>query len=56
LVWLIDPERRLARVYRHDGSESTITDDGQLDGEPRTPSWEMMHQLRRAELARRSSS
>src|SRR3989442_6885995 len=33
LVWLIDPERRIARVYRPDGSESTIAAYGQLDGE-----------------------
>jgi Uma2 family endonuclease len=33
LVWVIDPERRIARVYRQDGSESTIADAGHLDGE-----------------------
>jgi len=37
LVWLIDPERRIARVYRPDGSESTIAADGQLDGEDVLP-------------------
>src|SRR5262245_32495953 len=25
LIWVIDPERRTARVYRQDGTESTIT-------------------------------
>ncbi len=37
LVWVIDPERRIARVYRQDGSESTIAADGQLDGEDVLP-------------------
>ena len=33
LVWVIDPERRLARVYRSDGTEETITADKALHGE-----------------------
>ena len=33
LVWAVDPERRLARIYRQDGSEATISEDGRLDGE-----------------------
>jgi Uma2 family endonuclease len=33
LVWVIDPERRLARVYRSDGTEDTITPDKALHGE-----------------------
>lgn len=33
LVWVIDPRRRTARVYRADGSESVIEADGALDGE-----------------------
>ncbi len=33
LVWVVDPERRLARVYRHDGSEAIVTAEGALDGE-----------------------
>jgi len=33
LVWVIDPERRLARVYRHDGSETSINEEEELDGE-----------------------
>jgi len=37
LVWVIDPERRLARVYRHDGTETTIDGQGQLDGEDILP-------------------
>jgi Uma2 family endonuclease len=32
-VWVIDPERRLARVYRSDGTEKTITADQALHGE-----------------------
>jgi len=37
LVWVVDPERRLARVYRQDGSESIVTADGALDGEEVLP-------------------
>ena len=37
LVWVIDPERRIARVYRQDGTENSITADGQLDGEDVLP-------------------
>src|SRR2546430_743164 len=37
LVWVIDPERRLARVYRQDGSETIATADGALDGEDVLP-------------------
>ncbi len=37
LVWVIDPERRLARVYRHDGSEAFLTADDVLDGEDVVP-------------------
>lgn len=33
LVWVIDPTRRIARIYRRDGSESSIADNEQLDGE-----------------------
>jgi Uma2 family endonuclease len=33
LVWVVDPWRRLARVYREDGSETLITADAALDGE-----------------------
>jgi len=37
LVWVVDPERRLARVYRHDGSEAMVTAEGALDGEDVLP-------------------
>ena len=37
LVWVVDPERRLARVYREDGSETVVTADGALDGEDVLP-------------------
>jgi Uma2 family endonuclease len=33
LVWVIDPARRRARVYRSDGSESVLADEDALDGE-----------------------
>jgi len=37
LVWVIDPERRIGRIYRQDGTENSITADGQLDGEDVLP-------------------
>ena len=37
LVWVIDPQRRQARVYRADGSESLLGDTEALDGEDVLP-------------------
>ena len=37
LIWVIDPSRRLACVYRADGSESVVSADGALDGEDVLP-------------------
>jgi Uma2 family endonuclease len=37
LVWVIDAERRLARVYRADGTETTLDAHGVLDGEDVLP-------------------
>jgi Uma2 family endonuclease len=37
LVWVIDPERRVGRVYRRDGSETSIREQEQLDGEDVLP-------------------
>jgi len=37
LVWVIDPDRRSARVYRADGSESVVTDNESLNGEDVLP-------------------
>ena len=37
LVWVVDPERRLARVYRQDGTESVVTEHEALDGEDVVP-------------------
>ena len=37
LVWVVDPARLLARVYRADGSESAVSVDGSLDGEDLLP-------------------
>jgi Uma2 family endonuclease len=37
LVWIVDPERRLARVYRDDGSEAMVTAGDTLDGEDVLP-------------------
>ena len=37
LVWVIDAERQLARVYRADGTETTLDAHGALDGEDVLP-------------------
>ncbi|SRR6266550_1526997 len=37
LVWVVDPERRLARVYRKDGTETLLAADEALDGEDVVP-------------------
>ena len=37
LVWVIDPERRIARVYRLDGSGQIVTEDLTLVGEDVIP-------------------
>ena len=37
LVWVIDPERRVARVYRPDGSETHLAETGTLEGEDVLP-------------------
>jgi Uma2 family endonuclease len=37
IAWVIDPERRVASVYRCDGSVATIASDGGLDGEALLP-------------------
>ncbi|HXL12094.1 MAG TPA: Uma2 family endonuclease [Gemmatimonadales bacterium] len=37
LVWVVDPERRVARVYRHDGGEIIVPADGELDGDDVLP-------------------
>ena len=33
LVWVIDPVRRVARIYRADGTEITLGETASLDGE-----------------------
>jgi len=37
LVWVVDPVRRVARVYRADGSETHLSGDQALDGEDVVP-------------------
>ncbi|PYO91066.1 MAG: Uma2 family endonuclease [Gemmatimonadetes bacterium] len=37
LVWVIDPERRLARIYRADGTEQVLEETGRLLGEDILP-------------------
>lgn len=37
VVWVIDPERRLARIYRQDGTHASIAADDRLDGEEVLP-------------------
>ena len=40
LVWVIDPGRREARVYRQDGSESLLSESDVLNGEDVVPGFE----------------
>jgi Uma2 family endonuclease len=37
LVWVIDPDRRVASVYRDDGSVMTVSSDAEVDGEAVLP-------------------
>ena len=37
LVWVIDPDRRVATVYRADGTVMTVAADADLDGEAVLP-------------------
>ena len=37
LVWVVDPRKRLFRVYGEDGSETTVAGDQTLDAEPVLP-------------------
>jgi len=37
LVWTVDPQRRMARIYRHDGSETFVTAEGALGGDDVLP-------------------
>ena len=37
LIWVVDPERRRAHVYRADGTEAIVTDADPLDGEDVLP-------------------
>lgn len=37
LVWVVDPERRQARLYRADGTEEIVTADQALQGEDVVP-------------------
>jgi len=37
LVWVLDPERREARVYRQDGTEALVTGNAALSGENLLP-------------------
>ncbi|KPK81386.1 MAG: hypothetical protein AMS25_06295 [Gemmatimonas sp. SM23_52] len=37
LIWVVDLRRRRVRVYRADGSDSLISEDGNLDGEDVVP-------------------
>ncbi|MGH8542194.1 MAG: Uma2 family endonuclease [Gammaproteobacteria bacterium] len=37
LVWVVDPERRIARIYRADGTEAVLGDTDALSGEAVLP-------------------
>jgi Uma2 family endonuclease len=40
LVWVVDPGRRVARVYRQDGTEVLLTESDVLSGEDVIPGFE----------------
>jgi Uma2 family endonuclease len=40
LVWVIDPQRRYARIYRPDGTETVITESEHLSGEEVLPGFD----------------
>lgn len=40
IIWVIDPERRTAQVYRADGSVALIGNNGALNGEDVLPGWQ----------------
>ena len=37
LVWVIDPDRRVASLYRDDGSVTTVSSDAEVDGDAVLP-------------------
>jgi Uma2 family endonuclease len=37
LIWVVDAQRRIARVYRQDGTESLVAESDSLDGEAVLP-------------------
>ena len=41
LVWVIDPDRRVAAVYREDGSVMTASSDADVDGEAVLPGFSL---------------
>jgi Uma2 family endonuclease len=41
LVWVIDPERRVARIYRRDGTERIVTAVQTLNGEDVVPGFSL---------------
>lgn len=41
LVWVVDPTRRIARVYRADGSETEMETNGVLDGKELLPGFQL---------------
>jgi Uma2 family endonuclease len=41
LVWVLDPVRRIVRVYRADGSEQMLTELGVIDGEDVLPGFQL---------------
>jgi Uma2 family endonuclease len=41
LIWIVDPARRTVRVYRADGTEGLVTEDGVIDGEDVLPEFRL---------------
>ncbi len=42
LVWIVDPERRTARVYRADGTQSALAASDSLEGEDVLPGFSVL--------------
>ena len=53
LVWIVDPKREVAHVYRADGSVAVVEGTGSLDGEDVLPGFgcSLAWVLRRADLS-----
>jgi Uma2 family endonuclease len=42
LVWIVNPDRRTIRVYRHDGTTRLYRETGVIENEPILPGFRMV--------------